>query len=171
MGFQNSSNPCHLFTTQMALSGGKADSDRNRNANIFISRSCNSANPCVWRRGGYVNMARGDWFLVHNGFYGGHASAYADYTNFKNYLKEVKFEGIGSKWLALMNTPHDGGLKENCPVSIVYCDEEENCDRMFYHGGARDFKDTGETKLTKLYYILDCDPDGSEPDYAALGGD
>lgn len=167
MGYTDAANPCGLRTSQMALSGGwHEEEDDNRDANIFMSRACNSAHPCVWLRGGYLNMARGNWLLMHNGFYGGHGSPDQGYGRFKDYLVGAKFRRIGARWLTEMNVPHDG--RENCPVSIVYCASENLCDEMFYEGGAKRFKDTGVRQISKMYFVGGCDPDGTGTSYTAL---
>lgn len=138
--------------------------------NIFIAPVCDTITPCVWANGGYDNMKAGRYFNTYLGYYGRHDLDDPNANRgWKNYLRTATQEGVGSKYLGQLHRKKrneaaqcKSGSKyahDECPMVIIWGANESEVDDQFYHGGFRDYHDTGNNNMSKMYFIAGCHPD------------
>lgn len=140
---------CEIFTNDHIVFG---DAD----ANVFLTRSCNSLTPCVWVNGGYSDMAAGS-FNTYLAFYGRHDYYTGTESAFEDYVTGTKYNDIGEDWLTdnYYDNAEDGKV---CPMVNIWCSTESNCNNQFDNGGFKDFKNTSGNSLEVLYWVAGCDP-------------
>jgi len=128
----------------------------NEDANAYVLFSCQSAHKCVWEAGGYSPMDRGQ-FNVMNGFHGIVWEAVGYQDDLEDYAKDAKWNDIGDAWLDQMYRYRLAG-KNNCPVSVLWGEDEDEITDFYENAGWFDFHNTGDHELSGFLYLDGCNP-------------
>lgn len=153
---------CRVFSDTDVSWGNSGSND----LEVFISRSCESAQYEVWRAG-VTDPAEPAYFSVRTstgtlstylGFHGDAYSGASHVTEMDNYVQHSLHDGIGENWLDYLYDPDPGANDDQCPSAIVFGSTATLRDHMYTWGGFRDREDTGTKGAATYYYVKGCDP-------------
>jgi hypothetical protein len=129
---------------------------------IAILAACQSGQYDVWTDGGYFDVRASDGtFNTWLAFHGNSFDGSTDVDRFEDYLEDSFENGLGDNWLDELYRNPVGADNEQCPIAIVFCEDESDCDSQFDWGGFKDrFKVAiADTKsISKYFYLGGCDP-------------
>lgn len=146
----------------MRFGNGPYGEDDDHDTNIGISFSCNSAQLCVWKGGGYSAMSRGK-FMIWNGFHGLSYDSKDNYNRLRSYVRGAKYDGIGDDWVDEMTDLKFWWWEpyEQCATSVTWGANKSELRTHYKKGGFRDWHNVGRG-WTGIFYICKCDPTNGE---------
>ena len=154
---------CAVSTrNHMRFGNGPYGEDDDHDTNIGISFSCNSAQLCVWKGGGYSDMSRGK-FMIWNGFHGLSYDSKDNYNRLRSYVRGAKYDGIGDDWVDEMTDLKFWWWEpyEQCATSVTWGANKSELRTHYKKGGFRDWHNVGRG-WTGIFYICKCDPTNGE---------
>jgi hypothetical protein len=169
MGYSSGSEQCYpklTSTDEYSVSFGNGGDYQK--AKIFISKSCQSAQYCVWKHqeatGAYAfdSMRGGAQFNIFNGHHGTAFSSGNDAEIFfHQYLKYSDNDDIGRRWVTNM-TWRSKKNPDVCAVTITWGDDQTESDDIFFNGGFKDFKTSGLGSYRGFYFEEGCEPEDGQ---------
>lgn len=158
MGDDDSPESCTPNTEDHMLFGDVNGGD----AEIAILGTCESAQWGVWNNTGYFDVRERDGsFNTWLGFHGVSYDSNKDTNRFEDFVTDSFANGLGDNFLDELHRNPVGADNEQCPVAIVFCELEADCDTQFEWGGFDDrhkVASTDRKSISKIFYIDGCDP-------------
>lgn len=158
MGDDAAGETCKPATDWNMLFGDTAGGD----AEVVIVGTCESAQWSVWNNTGYFDLRERDGsFNTWLGFHGVSYDSSTDTNRFEDYVVDSFANGLGDNFLDEMHRNPIGADNEQCPVAVIFCASEADCDTQFEWGGFDDRHKVAaaDAKSTStIYYIDGCDP-------------
>jgi hypothetical protein len=159
MGDDDAGEDCTPETDDNILFGDTAGGD----LEVAILGTCESAQFSVWDTTGYFDVLDSDGsFNTWLGFHGVSYDSNNDTNRFEDYVTDSFANGLGDNFLDELHRNPIGADNSQCPVAIVFCELEADCDTQFDFGGFDDRHKVASTDakvLSKIFFIGGCDPD------------
>lgn len=145
------------FDGHMRFGGATAS----RDANALVTFACQTAHKCVWENGGYSPMQR-ERFDVLNGFHGIVWEVSGYQGDLEDFANDAEWNDVGDAWIDRMYRWRKSG-ENNCPVAIIWGENEDEVLDFYDNAGWYDFHDTGQHAISLFIYLDGCNPkDGDE---------
>ncbi len=147
---------CRPWTSQMSFGNGGG----NQELKAMIAHSCNSLEYEVWEAHGMDSVRGGSTFNIWNGWHGGMNWGSTMLADFKTFLKNVKYDGLGLKWVTVMSNLWGGagGDNDECATTLLFGANDSEISNVFYYSGLKDFRPSGWWGISKVAAMIGCDP-------------
>lgn len=130
--------------------------------NLLIFDACQSLQKCVLEYGGYnvwIAASSGTLSII-NGYNGDNYDTYEHSKHFEDFVDVTQNNNFGHDWVHEMTDKFESQGDE-CAVSLVYEDSENDADTTYNYTGFKDWAIPNEHYTYWYYYIESCDPTGS----------
>lgn len=150
----NDSETCiPTFTNGIRLGTGDADA--------LVVDATQSLQKCVWDNGEFFKLDDGNSgsaLSVFNGYHGSPSDDSHGVQEIGDYAYYAKTSGLGEEWLDAMITWNTAPITDDCPMSLVFADNEAKAEDAFYDAGLADTISTGTHDEEHIFYFAGCNP-------------